>query len=100
MKRFIYIVLGFSFIILMSFVFGINSINDIELREILIGGKFNGLINLSLSFWAIFILLRLRDYLLNTKFPINLINSNPIASSIYYSVSIFSFCYVITTAFN
>lgn len=71
-------------------LFFINLFNQ-EISELLFSSKLNTFVSVSMFFFYIFFILRLRDYLLNTKFPIELINSNPISSSIYYSSSIIAF---------
>lgn len=89
MKKFnvLMIVLTALFLLSTTAIFFIDpESKDVVMSKIAFMG-INGSFLLMLSFLA----LRLRDYLLGVKFPINLINENPVASSIYYGVSVFAF---------
>lgn len=64
---------------------------DKNINELLTNGAILKINAISLLFLGSFAILRIRDYLLGTKFPIRLINSDPLASSIYYGASVFAF---------
>ncbi len=89
MKKFnvLMFVLTALFLISTTVIFFIDpESKDMVLSKIAFMG-INGSFLLMLSFLS----LRLRDYLLGIKFPINTINENPVASSIYYGISVFAF---------
>lgn len=44
----------------------------------------------SVLFFSVFSLLRIRDWMLNTEFPIHEINKDPKAAAFYYGTSFFS----------
>ena len=62
-----------------------------EMGQVLTDGALLKLNAIVLLFLGSFSILRVRDFLLGTKFPIEKINANPLASSIYYGASVFAF---------
>ena len=88
------------FLLLMFFLFSFNfynlSKNETEISEIIMSSIFSKVGIICLYFFILFSVLRFRDHLINTPFPISKINESPISASIYYSVSMFSFAYAIS----
>ena len=88
MKLNIFLLIMLAFFIATT---GIIFLQEEEVKTILLSSVANKLSSVSLLFISVFGILRFRDYLLNTSFPIKKINDDPKASAIYYSASVASF---------
>ena len=90
----------YVFIAIMTFVFSVNIYNitlaDPEISELVTSSMFSKIGTVSLYFIILFSILRFRDILIKTPFPIAKINESPLSASLYYSVSMFSFAYALS----
>ena len=88
MKKISLILLSMVLLFIAS-MFSIN-LGETDLQEVVVNGIILKVGSVALLFFVGFGLLRLRDWMLDTKFPIDLINKDSKAAAFYYGISFFA----------